>query len=338
MGLSSNIFVQNALIHMSAANKKIENARQLFDEMPEKDLVSWNCLISGYSQNGCLRDVLALFQEMQPQNVLAHEITMGKVILACTHLGGWGIVRLMVEYIQKNSVKLDMFLCNTLIDMYGRCGCVDDAYKLFVEMSKRNNVSRNAMITACAMAADIAAARKLFDEMPERDLVSWTAMIAGYSQASEFSEALALFRQMLIENIKPDEMMNVYHRSPQMKHYGYMVDLLSRSGWLDEAYKFILKMPFDPDPVLWCTLLSACAVYGDVELAEITTKRFLVLESSNSDNCELLANVYARTGRWTDAMRIREKLKGSNLKKTPGCSSIEVNGVGYREQILKMDH
>ncbi|XP_031491400.1 pentatricopeptide repeat-containing protein At2g22410, mitochondrial-like [Nymphaea colorata] len=460
MGLSSNVFVQNALIHMYAANKKIGNARQLFDEMPERDLVSWNCLISGYSQNGCLRDVLALFQEMQSQNVLADEITMGKVILACTHLGEWGIARLVVEYIEKNSVKLDMFLCNTLIDMYGRCGCVDDAYKVFVEMSKRNNVSWNAMITACAKAGDIAAARKLFDEMPERDLVSWTAMIAGYSQASEFSEALALFRQMLIENIKPDEitlvsvlsacahlgalnigrwihnyihqnrvksdvflgnalvdmyckcgsidmaidvfynmpqkdvlswnsiilglavngrasdalqlfpemirvgvqpsdvtfigillacsheglvdqgygyfeqMMNVYHLSPQMKHYGCMVDLLSRSGRLDEAYKFILKMPFDPDPVLWRTLLSACAVHGDVELAEITTKRLLVLEPSNSDNYVLLANVYARTGRWTDAMRIREKMKGSNLKKTPGCSSIEVNGVGYREQIL----
>ncbi|KAF3778559.1 hypothetical protein EJ110_NYTH39276 [Nymphaea thermarum] len=129
-------------------------------------------------------------------------------------------------------------------------------------------------------------------------------------------------------------MIRVGVEPSDMKHYGRMVDLLSRSGRLDEAYKFILPMPFDPDPVLWRTLSSACAVHCDVELAEITTKRLLVLEPSNSDNYVLLANVFARTGRLTDAMGIREKMKGSNLKKRPGCSSIEVNGVGYREQIL----
>ncbi|CAN6477297.1 unnamed protein product [Victoria cruziana] len=460
MGLSSNVFVQNALIHMYAANKSIGDARQLFDRMPERDLVSWNSLISGYGQNGCFRDVLALFQEMQAQNVLADEITMGKVILACSHLGEWGIARLMVEYIEKNSIKLDMFLCNTLIDMYGRCGCVDDAYRVFVGMPERNNVSWNAMITSFAKAGDTAAARRLFDEMPQRDLVSWTSIIAGYSQASQFSESLALFRRMLQENIKPDEitlvsvlsacghlgalnigkwihnyiqqngvksdvylgnalvdmyckcgsidmavdvfynmpqkdvlswnsiilglavngrandalqlfpemtrggirpnhvtfigillacshegfvdqgyeyfeqMINVYHLSPQMKHYGCMVDLLSRSGRLDEAYRFISKMPFEPDPVLWRTLLSACVVNGDVELAEMATKWLLVLEPTNSDNHVLLANVYSRAGRWTDAMRIREKMKGSNLEKTPGCSSIEVHGASYREKVL----
>ncbi|XP_017697991.3 pentatricopeptide repeat-containing protein At2g22410, mitochondrial-like [Phoenix dactylifera] len=453
LGLVSDVFISNALIHLYASCGDLSCARLLFDEMPVRDLVSWNSLICGYSQNNQLREVLRLFEAMQKEGVTGDKVTMVKVVSACTHMGEWELAESMVKYIEENCVEVDIYLGNTLIDYYGRRGLVESARRVFSEMKERNIVTLNTMITTYAKSGDLVSARRIFDSMPGRDLISWSSMITGYSQANHFSEALVLFRQMQKAKVKPDEIVVVsvlsacahlgalglgkwihnyirrnnikadiyvgnslidmyskcgcvmeafkvfggmnekdtlswnsiilglanngyvesalevfsdmlkegfqpndvtflgvliacahsglvdkgleYFESmkeihgvvPQMKHYGCVVDLLSRSGELEKAHRFITYMPMRPDPIIWRTLLGACKVYGDVTLAEIATKKLLESDPSNSGNYVLLSNAYASANRWYDAMKVREMMADTDVEKIPGCSSIQVSNL-----------
>ncbi|OVA10846.1 Pentatricopeptide repeat [Macleaya cordata] len=451
LGFESYLFVCNALILMYSSCGELGLARKLFDGMPNRDLVSWNSLICGYSQNNRFRDVLILFKAMQANKVKADAVTMVKVVLACSHLDDQEFSDSMVKYIEENNVHIDVYLGNTLIDLYGRRGSPESAQKVFHQMKERNIVSWNTMIKGYAKARDLVAARKLFDDMPVRDVISWTSIVAGYSQSNRHSDAIMLFREMMKAKVKPDEvtvasvlsacahlgsldvgeavheyilahnikadiyvgnalidmyckcgcfekamkvftemtekdevswtsvitglavngyanealecfsqmlkegvqprdvtfigvllacthaglvdkglqyfesMKKVHLLEPKMKHYGCIVDLLSRSGNVEGAYEFIKKMPVTPDAIVWRILLSACKLYGNVVLAEIATNKLLELDTTNSGNYVLLSNTYASADRWDDAENIRNLMIESDVHKAPGCSSIEVS-------------
>ncbi|XAR71756.1 hypothetical protein NMG60_11018163 [Bertholletia excelsa] len=436
LGFGSYAFVCNALIHMYGSSGDVNAARKMFDEMSERDLVSWNSLICGYSHYNRLEEVLGLFDAMQAANVKADAVTMVKVMLACSRSGDRKRTEYMIKYIADNQVEIDVYLGNTLIDVYGRLGLASLAHQVFDQMEEKNTVSWNAMIMGYVKTGDLVAAKKLFDEMPKRNVISWTNMIVGYSQANRFSDAVRLFHEMMAAKVKPDEItvasvlsacahlgkldvgkavhdyvvehnitMDVYvgnslidmyckcgsvekalevfremeekddvswtsvisglavngcadyalklfsqmlsegvkptHGSflgillacthaglidkglefflsmekdhglvPEMKHYGCVVDLLSRSGNLYKAYEFILQMPVVPDVVIWRVLLSACQLHGDVILAEVVQNRLLKLDPLNSGNYILSSNTYAGVARWDDATKVRNNAGG----------------------------
>ncbi|KAJ8531308.1 hypothetical protein K7X08_026742 [Anisodus acutangulus] len=205
LGYESYLYVDNALIFMYGSCGDLVGARKIFDEMSDRDLVSWNSLICGYSQCNRYNEVLGLFASMQVENVKADAVTMVKVVLACSYLGDFETVDTVVKYIGDNCVRIDVYLGNTLIDMYGRRGLVILAEEVFAKMEDRNVVSWNAMIMGYAKARDLTAAKELFDKMPNRDVISWTSIVTGYCQANRFSEAIALFQQMMVVKVKPDE-------------------------------------------------------------------------------------------------------------------------------------
>ncbi|KAM1711674.1 hypothetical protein ACFXTN_001897 [Malus domestica] len=318
---------------------------KLFDGMWERDLVSWNSLICGYSQCNRFNEVLGLFEAMQAANVWADAVTMVKVILACNYLGE--------RKFADSVVKRDL---------------ANLAREVFDRMGERNIVSWNAMITGYAKVGNLVDARKLFNEMPKRNVVSWTSMITCYSQANQHSEAVSLFQEMMAANVRPDEIAvasvlsacahvgsldvgeTVHHYikthgvkvdvyvgnalidmyckcgvvekamevfqwmekkdsvswtsvisglavngfadsalecfsrmlREELKHYGCVVDLLSRSGKLDKASEFVQTMPVGPGVVVWRILLSACKIHGNAALAEIVTAKLVELDPSNS--------------------------------------------------------
>lgn len=103
-----------------------------------------------------------------------------------------------------------------------------------------------------------------------------------------------------------------------------MVDLLGRSGHVNEAMDLITGMPMEADAVVWGSLMGACRTHMNLEVAEIAAKKLVILEPRNAGPYILLSNIYASKGRWEDVQQLRSTMKVRKVNKSPGCSWVEV--------------
>lgn len=317
IGLDSDVFVRSALIDTYSKWGELDNALHVFDEMVTGDLVVWNSIIAGFAQNTDGDEALHLFKSMKRAGFQADQSTITSVLRACTGLAllelGQQVHVLVLKYNQ------DLILNNALLDMYCKCGSLEDANFLFSRMS-------------------------------EKDVISWSTMIIGLAQNGFSLEALQLFKSMEVSGTKPNHitilgvlfacshagfiedgqyyfqsMRKHFGLEPTREHYGCMVDLLGRAGKLDEAVKLIHEMECVPDAVTWRTLLGACRVHHNKDLAICAAKQILKLEPHDAGTYILLSNIYANSGRWDDVTEVRRAMKEQGVKKEPGCSWIEVN-------------
>ncbi|XP_057841861.2 pentatricopeptide repeat-containing protein At3g22690 [Cryptomeria japonica] len=349
-GFCSNVIVMTALVDMYAKCGSMEKARELFDGMQERTVVSWNVMIAGYAHNGLVDKAMEVFNEMPQQDLLSwnsmiaglalngkrdkalklyqqmqlaglrpDSMTFTGILPVCANFAALEQGREIHEKIIRNGLHSHVNVANALIDMYGKCGTIQKA-------------------------------RYLFDKMHHRDVVSWTAMITGYSMHGCGKEALELLEQMKTSGVKPNEvtfvcvlsacshaglvdegyqcfkdMSEFYKIIPRMEHYSCMVDLLGRAGRLDEARDFINQMPVQPKAAVWKSLLSACRLYNNIELGEWAAEHVFELDWKNAAPYVLLSNMYAVAGRWDTIERVRRMMKDRGIQKTPGCSWIEVN-------------
>ncbi|XP_029130097.1 pentatricopeptide repeat-containing protein DOT4, chloroplastic-like isoform X2 [Cajanus cajan] len=317
--LSLSLPVSNALMDMYAKCGSMEEAYLVFSRIPVKDTVSWNIMIGGYSKNSLPNEALKLFVEMQEES-RPDGFTMAGILPACGSLAALEIGRGIHGRILRNGYSSDLHVANALIDMYVKCG-------------------------------SLVHAQLLFDMIPEKDLITWTVMIAGYGMHGFGNEAIATFQKMRIAGIKPDEitftsilyacshsgllnegweffnsMISECNMKPELEHYACMVDLLARTGNLSKAYKFIETMPIKPDATIWGALLCGCRIHHDVDLAEKVAEHVFELEPENTGYYVLLANIYAEAKKWEEVKKLRERIGKRGLKKSPGCSWIEVQG------------
>eukprot|EP01018_Ginkgo_biloba_P011802 Gb_29543 [translate_table: standard] len=318
-GFEMDVSVENSLVAMYAKCGCVEVARQLFDKVSLKSVVTWSAMIAGYAQSGHAKEALTLFHQMQVAGVEPNSITMVSLLPALAYLAALQQGKWIHGYIIRSGFESDVIIGTALIDMYAKCG-------------------------------SIKIARGVFDKMPERDVVSWSAMIAGYGMHGLGEDALVLFSQMQKTGIKPNHvtfisvlsacthaglvnegcqyfhcMVRDYSITPRMEHYVCMVDLLGRSGRLYEALDFINKMPLEPCATVWGALLGACRIHCNIDLGERVAEHIFYLEPENAGCYVLLSNIYAAAGRWNDVAKVRTLMKDKRVKKIPGCSSIEVN-------------
>nr|UPT49498.1 pentatricopeptide repeat protein AaPPR667 [Agave angustifolia] len=297
-----------------------ELARSVFDSMADKDLVAWSAMISGYAESDRPTEALKLFNEMQTFGVRPDQITMLSVISACASLGALDQAQWVHIYVDKNGFNRVLSVNNALIDMFSKCG---------------------SLMTA----------RKIFNEMPKRNIISWTAMITGFAMHGEGTAALALFDQMKVEGVKPNKVTFIgllyacshsglveqgrrvfesmsldFGLQPEQQHFGCMVDLFGRAKLFKEAIHLIDSMPFQPNVVVWGSLLSACRLHGEVELGELAAKRILELEPGHDGAYVLLSNIYAKAGRWGDVGEVRRSMTCQAVWKEKGCSWTELDG------------
>eukprot|EP01018_Ginkgo_biloba_P019081 Gb_13190 [translate_table: standard] len=203
-GFQSDVFVGNALVDMYAKCGSIEKARDLFDNMKQRDVVTWTAMISGYAQNGQDGEALKLFRQMQLAGVKANLKTFASVLPACANLAALGQGMELHKEIIRSGSQPDVFVESALVDMYSKCGSIEEASILFGKMSQRNAVSWTSMIVGYEQNGQVDEALKIFQKMPQRDVVSWNAMIAGYTRNGQGEEALEFFRQMQLAGMKPD--------------------------------------------------------------------------------------------------------------------------------------
>lgn len=298
----------------------VESARELFDKMPEKNLVTWSTMISGYARNNRFDEAVALFQVLQEEGVVANETVMVSVISSCAHLGALDMGMKAHEYVIRNNMTLNLILGTAIVDMYGRCGNIEEATQVFEQMREKDTLSWTALIAGLAMHGYGEKAVQYFSEMVKTGLkprdITFTAVLAACSHGGLVERGMEIF-----ESMKSD-----YGIEPRLEHYGCMVDLLGRAGKLAEAEKFVLEMPVKPNAPIWGALLGACRIHKNVQVGERVGKILIQLQPEHSGYYVLLANIYARTNKWEKATIMRRMMKEKGVRKPPGYSLIEMDG------------
>ncbi|KAK6116103.1 hypothetical protein DH2020_008372 [Rehmannia glutinosa] len=331
-GFDADVLLQTTLLDAYAKCGDLDSACKLFDEMSNRDIASWNALISGMAQGNRPYEALKLFDRMREGShdgrgmMMPNEVTVLGALSACSQLGAIREGDKVYDYIKKSCLDENVIVCNAVIDMYAKCGVVEKAYTVFEGMTcSRSIITWNTMIMGFAMDGNGEKALELFHRMaggrvgPTPDGVTYLAALCACNHAGLVDEGVRLF-----------ELMEKHGVSKNVKHYGSVVDLLGRAGRLNEAYKIIESMPIFPDVVLWQTLLGASKIYGNVEIAEKASRKLVEMGSSNCGDFVLLSNVYAAHGRWNDVGRVRDAMKTRDVKKVPGFSYTEMNGVIFQ--------
>ncbi|KAM7474339.1 hypothetical protein LguiB_021582 [Lonicera macranthoides] len=299
----------------------VEKARSLFDSMPKKDIVSWSAMISGYTQHDRFSETLAMFQDMLLEDIRPDETTLVSVISACTQLTALDQGKWIHAFIKKNGLRVNIILGTTLIDMYMKCGCVDNALEVFYGMEEKGVSSWNALILGFAMNGMVERSLDMFSEMKTCDVVPNDITFVAVLSACRHMGLVDEGRQHF------DSMVRTHKIEPNIKHYGCMVDLFGRAGLLKEAEELIRDMPMAPDVATWGALLGACKKHGDNEMGERVGRKLIELQPDHDGFHVLLSNIYASKGNWSDVHEIRGIMMQQGVVKTPGCSMIEANGV-----------
>lgn len=315
---NSNVSVMNSLISMYSRCKRVEIAATIFDNMQEKTQVSWNAMILGYAQNGCVNEALNLFCKMQSHGIKPDSFTFVSVITALADLSVTRQAKWIHGLVIRTCMDNNVFVATALVDMYAKCGAIQTARKLFDMMEERHVITWNAMIDGYGTHGLGKAALDLFNEMQKGTVkpndITFLSVISACSHSGFVEEGLSYFKSM-----KED-----YGLEPAMDHYGAMVDLLGRAGWLDDAWNFIQKMPTEPGINVLGALLGACRIHKNVDLGQKVADKIFELDPDDGGYHVLLANMYASASMWDKVAKVRTAMEKQGIQKTPGCSLVEL--------------
>lgn len=302
-GLGPGIAVGNALVNTYGKCGNTECARREFDKLQIRDVISWTSIITAYAQDGKDLEALQMFEQMQREGVLPDEVTYISVLYTCASQSKLAVGEEIYSCLMKKGYESDIALGTALINMYGRCGKLD-------------------------------VARRIFDRLLHKNMVSWTVMIAAHAYHGQGKEALQFYQQMRQEFV-PDRvtflsilaacshaglvdegnyflvcMRNEHGISPVADHYGCMIDLLGRAGQLDKAETLIKNIPQDPSVGSYIALLGACRYQGDIERAKRTAKHMFDADLKSSSPYVMLSNIYVTSGMGDDGADLTRKDKG----------------------------
>ncbi|GAA0161426.1 hypothetical protein LIER_39227 [Lithospermum erythrorhizon] len=317
---SRNIVTWNTLINGFLRAGDVETGRRLFEEMPDRDSVSWSTMIAWHMSNGYEVKGLALFKEMTlPQRLKPDQITLGAVLMGCARMGSMGILvgKLFHGFVIKNHWKLNVEFGTCLVDMYAKVGCLRNACLVFDMMEVKNVVTWTALICGAAQHGFGKEALLLFDRMVESGVnpneLTFTGILSACAQAG-----------LLEEGRKHFNMIEAYCLRPRIQHYGCMVDLLGKAGLVVEAFEVIKTMPMEPNVVIWGSFLLSCKLHKQFDLAERFIERIMSVVTPENDGgvYSLVADLYVLNGRWHDAERVRKLMLNQNVRKTRGSSHL----------------
>ncbi|XP_059653362.1 pentatricopeptide repeat-containing protein At5g48910 [Cornus florida] len=327
-----NVVLWNVMVDGYIRLGDFKAARQLFDKMPQRSVVSWNSMISGYAQKGQFKEAIDLFWEMQMGDVCPNYVTLVSVLPAISRLGALDLGKWVHLYAEKSKIDIDGVLGSALVDMYSKCGSFEKAIQVFASLPQRNVITWNAVISGLAMHGQAKDALNYFARMEQAGVtpsdVTYIGVLSACSHAGLVHEGRSIFNQMV----------RVSGLEPRIEHYGCMVDLLGRAGLLGEAEELILNMPIKPDDVILKALLGACKMHGNVEMGEHIAKRLMEMAPRDSGSYVALSNMYASLGRWQDVAELRLKMKEMDIRKDPGCSWIELDGVIHEFLVEDSSH
>ncbi|KAL9253183.1 Pentatricopeptide repeat-containing protein [Drosera capensis] len=364
VGFGSHVYVMTGLLDMYLGFGSVVDARKVFDEMPERSLVTWNVMVTGSVRWGEVESAWGLFEEMKVRNVVSwtgmidgftrchkygeafgffrrmmkeegvmpNEITCLAIFPAVANLGHLKNCQAIQTYGVKRGFDVsDIRFGNSLIDVYAKCGCVASASRVFEEVSishKKNLVSWTSLISGFAMHGMAKEAVENFDKMVDEgwgpNRVTFLSLLGACSHGGLVEEGVEFFRRMTDQ----------FQVLPDAKHYGCVIDMLARAGRLKEAEKLALEIPQETENVvIWRTLLGACSFHGNVEMAERVTRRIQELERGYGGDYVLMSNILTGFRKFDDAEKMRTLMEERDVSKKLNSSGMLLTNVYAAEHI-----
>ncbi|KAG2327551.1 hypothetical protein Bca52824_010279 [Brassica carinata] len=281
-----DVFVANSLIHCYFSCGDLDSACKVFTTIQEKDVVSWNSMITGFVQKGSPDKALELFKKMESEDVKASRVTMVGVLSACAKMRNLEFGKRVCSYIEENRVSVNLTLANAMLDMYTKCGSIEDAKRLFDKMEERDNVTWTTMLDGYAILEDYEAAREVLNSMPKKDIVAWNALISAYEQNGKPNEALLVFHELQLQkNIKLNQITLVSTLSAcaqvgalelgrwihsYIKKHGIrlnfyvtsaLIHMYSKCGDLEKAREVFSSVE-KRDVFVWSAMIGGLAMHG----------------------------------------------------------------------------
>ncbi|KAG4207904.1 hypothetical protein ERO13_A03G097700v2 [Gossypium hirsutum] len=318
-GCVSDFYVGSSLVDMYGKCGDIESAQNIFSRLRFRDLVAWNALICGYSQNEWVDEALAAFCDMQREGIRPNSVTTACILSVCGHLSVRILCKEVHCFLIRQGWNSNVLVSNSLIAAYAKCGDINYSWIIFENMHERNQVSWNTIISALGMHGDMDKMFASFVKMQHAgmkpDLVTFTSLLSACSHAGRVDMGCNFFQSMVEE----------YKLQPQVEHYTCMVDLLGRAGHLSQAYDLVMDMPCEPDDRIWGSLLGSCRSHGDEKLAKVVANHLFELDATSIGYRVLLSNLLEDLGKANEVVKVRSEIKDMGLKKQPGCSWIEID-------------
>ncbi|GAV68300.1 PPR domain-containing protein/PPR_2 domain-containing protein/PPR_3 domain-containing protein/DYW_deaminase domain-containing protein [Cephalotus follicularis] len=318
--LDGNDDVGTALIDMYAKNRCLEDADLAFNRLIKRDLFTWTVIISGYAQSDQAEKAIKYFCQMQREGVKPNEFTLAGCLSGCSRTVTLENGRQLHSMAIKAGHLDDVFVASALVDLYGKCGCLEDAEAVFEGLRSRDTISWNTMICGYSKHGfgekALEAYKLMLDEGNVPDEVTFVGVLSACSNMGLFEEGKEHFNSL----------SKVYGITPTIEHCACMVDILGKAGKFCKVESFIEEMKINQYSLIWETVLGACRLHGNVEFGETAAQKLFELEPRVDSNYVLLSNIFAAKGRWDDVRKIRALMSSQGVKKEPGCSWVEVEG------------
>ncbi|KAK9272725.1 hypothetical protein L1049_003102 [Liquidambar formosana] len=314
-GLACETPICNSLITMySKCAEGMTSATKIFGGILEPNIISWTAMIAGFMQNGQNEEAIGVYKKMLRLGVKENDFCFASILSVYINFANLENGRHIHGRIVKSWFELDLSVNNALIDMYSKCGSLEDAHLVFMRMAKHDVVSCTTMITGFGQHGKGREALEILEQMAREGLnpddVTFLGCLSACSHGGLVDEGIKIFKIM----------RDVHNLKPRREHFACVVDMLGRAGRLNEAQRFIKEMAVESDVLVWEALIGACRLHGEMGLGEMVAKKIMELQPDRHGAYVLLANMYADGGLWEEKGVVREKLIVSGLKKEAGCS------------------
>ncbi|KAK9756743.1 hypothetical protein RND81_01G117900 [Saponaria officinalis] len=318
LGFDSELCIESALMDMYSKCRSMEDALQIFNSAEKLDEVSMTIVLVGFAQNGLEEEAIQVFLKMMRSGVDVDPNMVSAILGVFGADTSLAFGQQIHSLVFKKRFGVNPFVSNGLINMYSKCGNLEESTKVFTRMYQRNAVSWNSMIAAYARHGDGLKAIQFYEEMLSKGVkptdITFISLLHACSHMGFVDKGMKFF----------ESMSKVHHINPRMEHYACVVDMLGRAGLLREAKNFIDQLSVKPGILVWQALLGACAIRGDSELGKLAAEQLLLLEPDNPTPYIQLANIYSSEGKWSDRARAIMRMKEVGLPKVTGISWIEI--------------
>ncbi|CAN1157882.1 Putative pentatricopeptide repeat-containing protein At5g09950 [Linum perenne] len=317
-GFESDEYVSSSLISMYANCGDICSSFRTFEEIANKMNVAWNTLIKASVNHGYIEEALKLFVDMRRAGIRLDQFSVSECLAATAQLAILEEGQQLHGLAIKHGLELYPFVANATMDMYGKCGELEDVVRMIPLSDERSQLSWNILISSFAKHGDFAKAIESFNEMLQLGVkpnhVTFVSLLSACSHGGLVEEGLRYY----------DSMTKEFNISPRIAHCVCMIDLLGRSGRLDKAEAFIKEMPIPPTDFVWRSLLAACKVHGNLQLGRKAAENLIALNPSDDSAYVLYSNVCSTSGRWGDAENVRSQMGSNRVQKQPACSWVKL--------------